>query len=134
MLVHRRVDVETYTTLALGELAVLDVAARVEYEVKAFETYPAALPGGVEIRLRSGETFTTELEDQRDRPTNPLTETDIRDKFTSNASRALPQEDAERLLAAVLSVDNDDLPVAFAALRFARAALEEVVSTGLASL
>src|ERR687895_297019 len=54
MIVHGRVGISTYSDEALTDPRVLELARRVRYETKDYDTYPAAFPGGVRIRTREG--------------------------------------------------------------------------------
>ncbi len=69
---------------------VLDLARRVRYETKEYETYPAAFPGGVRITMRDGSVLEAELPYQRGGPENPLSTDEVRAKFRENAALALP--------------------------------------------
>jgi 2-methylcitrate dehydratase PrpD len=106
LLVRGHVDVSTYTDEAITDPDVLAVAAKVRYEVKDYDTFPRAFPGGVRIHTRDGRTLEAELPYQRGGPENPMTAEEIREKFRTNAGLALVPRDAEALEEAVMTLDR----------------------------
>ncbi len=116
MLVHGQVDVSTYTDEALGDRAVGELASKVSYEVKDYETFPAAFPGGVRITMSDGAVREAELPYQRGGPDNPMEDGEVRDKFRTNASLALDPATVESLEEAVLGLEQQATLAAFGAL------------------
>lgn len=108
MIVHGRVGVSTYSDEAIADPRVLDLARKVRYETKDYETYPAAFPGGVLIRTKSGRTIEVDFPYQRGGPENPLSSDEVRAKFRENASLALSAEDLEELEGAILTLEEQD--------------------------
>jgi 2-methylcitrate dehydratase PrpD len=104
MLVHGRVGLATYTPDALSDPRVLDLARKVRYETTEYASYPAAFPGGVRIVLRDGRTLEADMPHQLGGPENPMTETQVRDKFRENA--ALAGGGFERLEETVLALEE----------------------------
>jgi 2-methylcitrate dehydratase PrpD len=104
MLVHGRVGLATYTTEALADPRVLDLARRVRYETREYASYPAAFPGGVRIRLREGRTIEAEMPYQLGAPENPMSEAQVREKFRENS--ALAGGGFERLEETVLTLEH----------------------------
>jgi len=88
MLVHGRVGLTSYTAAALADQRVLDLARKVRYETKEYETYPAAFPGGVRIVLRDGRVLDAEFPHQLGAPENPMSADQVRQKFRENAALA----------------------------------------------
>jgi 2-methylcitrate dehydratase PrpD len=88
MLVHGRVGLATYTPEALADARVLDLARRVRYETKEYESYPAAFPGGVRIRLRDGRVLEADFPHQLGAPANPMSRQQVLEKFRENAALA----------------------------------------------
>jgi 2-methylcitrate dehydratase PrpD len=88
MLVHGRVGLATYTSEALADTDVLDLARKVRYETKEYASYPAAFPGGVRIVLHDGRTLEADLPYQLGAPENPMTAEQVREKFRENAALA----------------------------------------------
>jgi 2-methylcitrate dehydratase PrpD len=106
--VRGKVDVSTYTDEAITDPAVLELASKVSYEVKYYDTFPQALPGGVRIRTRDGRTLAADLPYQRGGPDNPMTAEEIRDKFRANAALALAERDVEALEEAIMTLERRD--------------------------
>jgi 2-methylcitrate dehydratase PrpD len=104
MLVHGRVGLSTYTPEALADAGVLELARKVRYETKEYASYPAAFPGGVRIRLRDGRTVEADCPYQLGAPENPMSETQVREKFRENA--ALDNGGFDRLEETVLALDE----------------------------
>ena len=110
LLVRGHVDVSTYTDEAISDPEVLELAAKVRYEVKDYDTFPGALPGGVRIRTRDGRTLEAELPYQRGGAENPMTAAQVREKFRANATLALAPEEVEALEESILTLERlDDL-------------------------
>ncbi len=84
----------------------LDLARRVRYETKQYETYPAAFPGGVRITMRDGRVLEAELPHQHGGPENPLSADEVRAKFRENAGLALPDAAVDSLESAILSLEE----------------------------
>ena len=117
MLVRGHVAVSDFTNDAISDPAVLGVAAKVSYETPEYTTYPQAFPGGVRVRLMSGETLEADFPYQQGGPENPLSGDEIKAKFRENASLALSDSGVEALEAAILSLEEqDDLGAALAPL------------------
>jgi 2-methylcitrate dehydratase PrpD len=108
LLVRGNVDVSTYTDEAIADEDVLKLAAKVRYEIKDYDTFPRALPGGVRIRTRDGRTLEANLDYQRGGPDNPMTDEQVREKFRTNASLALAQSEVETLEAAIMTLEQHD--------------------------
>src|SRR4029077_11636715 len=104
MLVHGAAGLSAYSDEAIADPRVLDLARRVRYETKEYDTYPAAFPGGVRITMRDGGVLEGELPHQRGGPENPLSEDEVRAKFRENAGLALAPEAVESLEGAKLSL------------------------------
>lgn len=121
MLVHGRVTLSSYTPTAIVDPQVLDVAARVQHEVKSFSSFPGAFPGGVRVRLSDGRELFAELDYQPGAPENPASPEVVRNKYRANAELALEQDDIEALERFVLDLDDErDVAAGLAPLRRAR--------------
>ena len=90
MLVHGSAGLSAFSDEAIADRRVLDLARRVRYETKEYETYPAAFPGGVRITMRDGNVLEAELPHQRGGPENPLSADEVRAKFRENAGHVAP--------------------------------------------
>jgi 2-methylcitrate dehydratase PrpD len=106
LLVRGHVDVSTYTDEAIADPDVLALAAKVRYEVKDYDTFPRAFPGGVRIHTRDGRTLEAELPYQRGGPENPMSAEEVREKFRTNAALALSAAEVEALEEAVTTLER----------------------------
>jgi 2-methylcitrate dehydratase PrpD len=106
MLVHGRVGLTTYTSEALSEERVLDLARKVRYETKEYASYPAAFPGGVRVTLKDGRTVEADFPHQLGAPENPMSAEQVREKFHANA--ALAGGSFEALEQAILTLEELD--------------------------
>jgi 2-methylcitrate dehydratase PrpD len=88
--------VDAFTPEAIADERALALAAKVRYEVAAFED-GNEFSGG--IRARAGDReFEATVPRPRGGPANPMTPAEVHAKFLGNASLALGEEGAERLL------------------------------------
>jgi 2-methylcitrate dehydratase PrpD len=108
MLVHGQVGVSSYAEDAIRDPRVLDLARKVRYETKEYDSYPAAFPGGVRIRLRDGRVLEADFPHQRGGPENPMTPDEVRSKFRENAALALADSAVEALEAGILALEQQD--------------------------
>jgi 2-methylcitrate dehydratase PrpD len=108
MLVDGRVGVRSYTDDAIADPRVLELAAKVRYETREYESYPAAFPGGVRIRTTDGRTLEADLQYQQGGPENPMSPDEVRAKFRENASLALGDTAIGALEESVLALEEHD--------------------------
>jgi 2-methylcitrate dehydratase PrpD len=127
LLIRGKVDLSTYSDEAIREEEVLKLAAKVGYEVKDYETFPRALPGGVRVRMRDARTLEAELPYQRGGPDNPMTADEVREKFRANASLALEPDDVEALEDGVMTLESHGT------LEFLEALSRAVLARGVAA-
>jgi 2-methylcitrate dehydratase PrpD len=121
MLVHGQVGVQTYTDEAIADSDVLALAAKVRYETREYDSYPAAFPGGVRITTVDGRTLEADFPHQRGAPDNAMPADEVTAKFRRNASLALGDTAVESLEEAVLSLEEaDDVRAVFSELAAAR--------------
>ena len=94
------------------------------YETKEYPTYPQAFPGGVRMRLADGTSVEADFPYQKGGPENPLSPSEVREKFRGNASLALSDASLEALEEAILALEeHDDLRSALAPLAAAGVAV-----------
>jgi 2-methylcitrate dehydratase PrpD len=123
MLVRGHVAVSDFTDEAISDPAVLAVAGKVSYETPAYPTYPQAFPGGVRVRLTSGDTIQGDFPYQKGGPENPFSLDDVRAKFRGNASLAMADADVVALEEAILALEEQaDLTAALAPLTLGKVA------------
>jgi 2-methylcitrate dehydratase PrpD len=121
MLVHGHVGVQSYTDEAVADPDVLALAAKVRYETREYDSYPAAFPGGVRITTTDGRALEADFPHQRGAPENPMPAEEVLAKFRQNASLALGDAAVSTLEEAVLSLEEaDDVRAVFSDLAVAR--------------
>jgi 2-methylcitrate dehydratase PrpD len=91
---------------ALNDRAVLDLAARVDYEIDRASTFPRHYTGEVVVETADGRTLRHREGINRGCADRPLTNDEIAAKFFDNAERAVPRGAAERMRDAVLACDR----------------------------
>lgn len=96
-LVKGHLGVESFTDERIGDPDVLAVTPLVSYQLRQYSPTPDSFGGGVRVVLRDGRVRELELRHQRGGQDNPMSESDIREKFRANASLALGPSDVERL-------------------------------------
>jgi 2-methylcitrate dehydratase PrpD len=118
LLVHGRVDLDTYDEAALRDERVLALARRIRYRVDELGAAGGAFPGGVRIRLDDGRELAAELRFQPGAPESPLTVEQIEAKFLANARLALAGSAPATALAGLRRLQEvDDLTSLLAPLR-----------------
>ena len=73
-------------------------------EVKEYETWPLAYPGGIRVRTADGRTLEAEVLHQLGSPANPMLADQVRAKFRANAQ--LAGGSGEQLEAGVLALED----------------------------
>jgi 2-methylcitrate dehydratase PrpD len=92
-LIDGHLDVDSFTPRSLQRQDVLDLAGRVEYEVRDGHQAAASAPGRVCARLSNGTTLTEEVPESGGAPTHPLTDEQMLSKLRLNLdNRALSEE------------------------------------------
>ncbi len=106
LLLDGTVGVDTFTDERIADPEVLRVAKLVGYEVKGYDTYPAAFPGGARITTVDSKVYEADLPHQRGSSGNPMRDEDIREKFRANAALALGDGGARKLETGLLELDS----------------------------
>src|SRR5215831_12668767 len=91
---------------ALNDRAVLDLAARVDYETDPASTFPRHYTGEVVVETADGRTLRHREGINRGCADRPLSNDEIAAKFFDNADRAVARPAAERMRDAVLACDR----------------------------
>jgi 2-methylcitrate dehydratase PrpD len=91
---------------ALNDRAVLDLAARVDYEIDQASTFPRHYTGEVIVETTDSRTFRHREGINRGCADRPLSNDEVIAKFFGNADRAVPRAAAERIRDAVLDFDR----------------------------
>jgi 2-methylcitrate dehydratase PrpD len=105
LLVRGELGLDSFTEEAIADQRVLELAAKVRYEMVDFGAGGGDLSGGVRARAGGAELAARALT-PRGTASNPLPEEDVRRKFLANASPALPDAEAERLLGIVVELEG----------------------------
>jgi 2-methylcitrate dehydratase PrpD len=115
MLVRGHVDVDDFTDEAIRDPKILALAAKTTCPADASADYPRVFPGRLRITFAGGRDQEWSEPINRGSSENPLTDDEVREKFSRNASRALTSEQVEQLIAAVENVEQPDGPKTVAA-------------------
>ena len=90
MLVHGRAGLEQFTDEAIGDPAVLGLAAKVRYVLDPTIDYPRHFSGHVKVTMADGRVFEENQPHPRGGLEDPLPPAEIVEKFRVNARLALP--------------------------------------------
>jgi 2-methylcitrate dehydratase PrpD len=106
-LVRGEVTLDSFGAGALGDRDILATAARIVFEERADWGRDRGSAGALEIRLQDGSVHSGELDEALGHPTRPLSDADLRTKFTDCAGRARTNLfSAEAALAAAEQIDS----------------------------
>lgn len=97
ILVEGRAGIDEFSEDAISNTRVLGLCERTTYVVDESLPFPRSFPGWVVIRLRSGRTLEFRMDASRGSREIPMTMDEVRQKFMTNAVRALPRQQAELL-------------------------------------
>jgi 2-methylcitrate dehydratase PrpD len=98
MLVKGRATLAEFTDEAARDQGVLEVAGTVGYELDASIDYPRQFIGHVAIRLHDGRLLEERQDHPRGGPDFPMTREEVEAKFRGNASLAVPEGQAGRVI------------------------------------
>ena len=102
--VDGKLDLSSYDFDRLTDSRVLEVAAKVDYEVLEYQEFPEAFPGGVRVTWPDGRVEEEHVLHNRGSVGNPLSAAEICEKFLDAALRVTSPERAGRLLASLRSL------------------------------
>ena len=105
-LVKGRVDLAAFYDEPLDDPAVLAVAAKTFCPDDVASDYPKHFPGEVRITLKDGRTLQRREPTSRGTPERRLAPGDIEAKFFQNATRAVPERDAKRIVDMVWELER----------------------------
>lgn len=105
-LVKGRVDLAAFYDEPLDDPRVLALAARIWCPPDPDTDYPRRWPGEVQITLRDGGRFHRREMVTRGGPEKPLSPDEVEAKFFKNATRAVPQLQAKRIVELVWSLET----------------------------
>lgn len=105
-LVHGRVDLATFYDEPLDNPAVLRIAALTSCGEDPISDYPAHFPGELRITLKSGTVLTRREATSLGTPERRLSKAHIQDKFIRNATRVLPEPQAQLIADVVWQIEQ----------------------------
>jgi 2-methylcitrate dehydratase PrpD len=105
LLARGELGLDSFTTAAIADRRVLELAAKVSYEVVDFGTGGGEISGGVRARA-DGRDYTARVLRPRGAPANPLSADQVHAKFLRNASLELPAAEAKTLLGMLAELER----------------------------
>jgi 2-methylcitrate dehydratase PrpD len=109
-LIDGKVSLHAFTDAAVRDPNVLKLAERVQMNLdnNLKKTDPGGRPCRVTVRLKNGEVLSREAQHAKGGPEFPMTEAELRGKFTECAREALSAEAADRALALIEGLEKVD--------------------------
>jgi 2-methylcitrate dehydratase PrpD len=107
-LIDGKIGLDIFTDSAVRDPNVLKFAERVQMRLdeNLKKTDAAGRPCRVTIRLKNGQTLTREAQHSKGGPEFPMTETELRGKFTECARQALSEKSAAQALDYIEKLDS----------------------------
>ncbi len=106
MFVKGRASLAEFTDEAVRDEAVLEVAGKVGYELDPAIDYPRQFIGQVTVRLRDGRRLEESQDHPRGGPDSPMSDDEVEAKFRGNASLAVPDAQASRVIGLVADITS----------------------------
>ena len=99
-IIDGKIGLHIFTDSAVRDQNVLKLAERVQMNLdpNLKKSDAAGRPCRVAVRLRNGQTFTREAQHAKGGPEYPMTEAELRDKFTECAREAIDVRSAAQAL------------------------------------
>jgi 2-methylcitrate dehydratase len=109
-LIDGKVSLHAFTEAAVREPNVLKLAERVQMHLgnDLKKTDPGGRPCRVTLRAKDGQTYIREAEHAKGSPEFPMTEAELRGKFSECARETLSAEAADRALAQIEGLEKVD--------------------------
>jgi 2-methylcitrate dehydratase PrpD len=109
-LIDGKVSLHAFTEAAVREPHVLKLAERVQMHLgnDLKKTDPGGRPCRVTLRTKDGQTYIREAEHAKGSPEFPMTEAELRGKFSECARETLSAEAADRALAQIEGLEKVD--------------------------
>jgi 2-methylcitrate dehydratase PrpD len=101
MLVRGRAGLDEFTDAAIGDPAVLELAAKVRYELDPTIDYPRHFSGHVKVKMADGKVFEENQAHPRGGLDDPLPPAEIEAKFRANAGLVLAEPRIDKVLSLV---------------------------------
>lgn len=105
LLVRGELGLDSFTEEAIADERVLELAAKVRYEVVDFGAAGSEISGGVRGRA-GGRGCEARVLRPRGTPSNPMSGDEVREKFLRNATLALPEPEAAQLVAVLTALEE----------------------------
>jgi 2-methylcitrate dehydratase PrpD len=125
--VDGKMDLNSFGVERLSDRRVLEVAAKVDYEVLEYPEFPEAFPGGIRVTWPEGRVEEEHVLHNRGSVGNPMSAEEICEKFLEAAARLTSPERAGQLLESLRSLGEAPSLEGFTK------AIAEVVAEPLAS-
>ena len=106
MFVKGRASLAEFTDEAVRDRSVLKVAGKVGYELDSTIDYPRQFVGHVAVRLRDGRLLEEGQDHPRGGPDSPMSREEVEAKFRGNASLAVPDAQASRVIGLVGAIEG----------------------------
>jgi 2-methylcitrate dehydratase PrpD len=109
-LIDGKVSLHAFTDAAVRDPNILKFAERVQMrlDTNLKKTDPAGRPCRVTVRLKNGQSYTREAQHAKGGPEFPMTEDELRAKFTECARESLSTDAAERALVQIERLESLD--------------------------
>jgi 2-methylcitrate dehydratase PrpD len=101
MLVRGRAGLEEFSDAAINDPKLLDLAAKVRYELDPTINYPRHFEGHVTVKMNDGSVFDENQLHPRGGFEDPLPSGEIEDKFRANAGLVLSRSKVDEIVAMV---------------------------------
>lgn len=106
MLVRGRAGLDEFSDAAIKDPKLLDLAAKVRYELDATIDYPRHFEGHVQVKMKDGTIFQEDQLHPRGGFEDPLPPEEIEAKFRANARLALPQSRVDEIVDLVRQIEQ----------------------------
>jgi 2-methylcitrate dehydratase PrpD len=106
MLIRGRAGLEEFSDAAIGDPRLLDLAAKVRYELDPTIDYPRHFEGHVTVRMNDGTVFDENQLHPRGGLEDPLSPAEIEEKFRANALLALPVGQVDEIVRMVNGLEE----------------------------
>ena len=106
MFVKGRASPAEFTDEAVRDDSVLEVAGKVGYELDSTIDYPRQFIGHVAVRLHDGRLLEEGQDHPRGGPDSPMSRDEVEAKFRGNASLAVPEAQASRVISLVGDIEG----------------------------
>jgi 2-methylcitrate dehydratase PrpD len=107
-IIDGKIGLHIFTDSAVRDQNVLKLAERVQMNLDSNlkKSDAAGRPCRVTVRLKNGQTFTREAQHAKGGPEHPMSEAELRDKFTECAREAIDASSAAKVLDYIESLES----------------------------